>query len=110
MNKLLLILIVLLPFRFHAQENLLDTSFGTNNGYTEFSINSGGKVSSVTLFDSTKLPNGNILAVGIGLIARFTPNVFLDTTFHGTGYKKITPLGNYNQIKSANDGNYLINN
>lgn len=108
MNKLVLLLVFLLPFPFLAQENLLDSSFGTNNGSTEISLYNGSKVSSVQLYDSAKLPNGKILAVGTGIIARFTTDGHLDTSFHGTGYKKITPLGNYNQIKPANDGNYLL--
>ncbi|HLW62884.1 MAG TPA: T9SS type A sorting domain-containing protein [Flavobacterium sp.] len=99
---------LLLPFNLWAQENLLDSLYGTNNGYTELLIDDGNKVKSTMLNATIKLPNGKILAVGTDVVARFTSNGILDTTFNSIGYK-IHFQKNFQKITSSNDGNYLVN-
>lgn len=101
-------MIALFSLNFYAQENLLDTSYGANNGFTNFTIYNGGQLTGGLHIQSTaKMPDGKILAVGVGLIARFTANGILDTTFNGTGYKLFSS-GNFGQLQSTNDGNYIF--
>lgn len=108
MNKLLLLMITVFSLNFNAQENLLDTSYGTSNGFTNFTFYNGGQVTGGLHIQSTaKMPDGKILAVGVGLIARFTANGVLDTTFNGTGYK-LSLSGNYGGLQSTPDGNYIF--
>lgn len=109
MRKILLILGVVLSFNINAQENLLDTSYGTNSGYTNFAFYTNGQTSGgLQVHETIKLPDGKILAVGTNLFARFTANGLLDTTFNGLGYKYIYPTGNYGRIESAKDGNFIV--
>lgn len=98
----------LFSLSFYTQENLLDTSYGSNNGITNFTIYNGGQLTGGLHIQSTaKMPDGKILAVGVRLIARFTANGILDTTFNGTGYKLFSS-GNYGNLQPTNDGNYIV--
>ncbi|WP_164463885.1 T9SS type A sorting domain-containing protein [Chryseobacterium sp. G0186] len=108
MSKFLLLMITLFSLKFYAQENLLDTSYGTNNGFTNFTIYNGAQLTGGLHIQSTaKMPDGKILAVGVRLIARFTANGKLDTTFNGTGYKFFAS-GNFGNLHLTNDGNYIF--
>lgn len=108
MHQFLFFIMSLLSLNFYAQENLLDTSYGANNGFTNFTVYNGTQLTGGLHIQSTaKMPDGKILAVGVRLIARFTANGILDTTFNGTGYKLFTS-GNYGQLQPTNDGNYIF--
>lgn len=110
MKKTTTFLLLILSFFVFGQENLLDTSFGTSNGQTNFSFyNSNGQPTGGVLFhDSVKLPDGKILSVGVGVIARFTSNGILDSTFNDTGYKLISPFGNYLRVLPSPDQHFVL--
>ena len=110
MNKIITLISLLYSLSSLSQEQLLDTSFGTNNGITKFTFynQSGVERGDASLSDCTKLPDGKMLCVGVGLFARFTSNGILDTTFNTTGYKVFTNLGNYFKIKPTINGHYII--
>lgn len=108
MYKILSILGLFITLNAFAQENLLDTSYGLNSGYTDFAFYNGSQMSGgLQIHSTTKLPDGKVLAVGINFIARFTSNGILDTSFSSTGYKLFSQK-NYGRIKPAGDGNYII--
>ncbi len=108
MNKLIYFLSIFFSLNCFSQENLLDTTYGLNSGYTNFAFYNGSQPTGGLQIQSTiKLPDGKILAVGVRLIARFTANGVLDQTFNGVGYKLLSS-GNYGQIESAKDGNFII--
>ncbi|MGH1520358.1 T9SS type A sorting domain-containing protein [Chryseobacterium sp. JK1] len=109
MYKILSFLGLFIILNTFAQENLLDTSYGVNNGSTNFAFYNGSQMSGgLNIQATTKLPDGKVLAVGVNFIARFTSNGVLDTSFfNGTGYKLFSQK-NYGRIKPAGDGNYII--
>lgn len=110
MKKILLFLGLSCLSIFSAQENLLDPAYGQNNGTSIFAFYTNGQPSGgLQIHDTTKLPDGKILAVGVSFFARFTANGLLDPTFNnGLGYKLISPAHSYGMIKPAGDGNYIV--
>lgn len=109
MQKILFFLSVFISVHVSCQENLLDTSYGANNGFTNFTFYTNGAPSGgLEIRDSYKLPDGKILAVGISCLARFTANGILDTAYNQTGYKLFYPAMRYGKIESANDGNFIL--
>lgn len=110
MKKILLFLGLSCLATFSAQENLLDTTYGQNNGYSNFAFYTNGQPSGgLQIHDTTQLPDGKLLAVGVSCYARFTANGLLDPTFNnGLGYKLLSPPRTYNKVQPAGDGNYIV--
>ncbi|KAB1230057.1 T9SS type A sorting domain-containing protein [Chryseobacterium viscerum] len=108
-HKILPFLGLFISLNFFSQENLLDTSYGLSGGYTDFAFYNGSQMSGgLQIHATTKLPDGKVLAVGAGFIARFTSNGVLDTSvLNGYGYKLFSQ-STYGRIKPAGDGNYIV--
>ncbi|MCJ8153671.1 T9SS type A sorting domain-containing protein [Chryseobacterium sp. SSA4.19] len=110
MRKILFFLGLCISLYIFGQENLLDTSYGTNNGFTShtFYSPSGQPAGGFQIHATVKLADGKILAIGPSFFVRFTANGVLDTSFQGMGYKYFYPDRAYDKIEPANDGNYIV--
>jgi uncharacterized delta-60 repeat protein len=123
MKKIILITLVCflsLTFGFSQETGTVDTDFGTD-GVIEHTLTIGNTLYGVILYQLYVLPDDKMLAVGVatsgcsstssssGLIMRLLPNGEIDTTFHGTGYLRMSaPIVFYQIIPTGTNHFYLI--
>lgn len=109
-KKLLISFFSLFTIFVFSQEELLDTSYGNNNGYSLFGFGAPPNYSGqFTLFNTVKLSDGKILASGYSRLARFTADGKFDTTYHNLGYYGPYQSGDFFFLKkNPGDSDFII--